>query len=108
AGGDVGPQRALRVGGRRRAALSTYERVLRLKRLRLRGWQREALTWGLVVLSVLLALTGLVGAWGIIVLPVVAALVLKAHDLLSVRLASGAPLPIGSPPVEGVNGNEPP
>ena len=91
--------------------MSTYERVLRLKHLRLRGWQREALTWGMVVLSVLLALTGLVEAWGVLVLPVLAALVLKAHDLLSARLSSGAPLPTGSPALEtrsGANGNEPP
>ena len=96
--------------------MSTYERVLRLKHLRLRGWQREALTWGMVVLSVLLALTGLINAWGILVLPVLAALVLKAHDLLSVRLAGGAPLPTG-PAIggsgtgangSGTNGNEPP
>ena len=56
--------------------MSTYERVLRLKHLRLRGWQREALTWGTVVFAVLLALTGRVSPWGIVVLPLVAAALL--------------------------------
>lgn len=99
--------------------MSTYERVLRLKHMRLRGWQREALTWGLAVLSVLLTLTGLVSPWAILVLPLVMAAVLKAHDLLTGRLAAGAPLPVGlahegansnggTNSNEGPNSNEPP
>jgi hypothetical protein len=93
--------------------VSAYERVLRLKHIRLRGWQREALTWGTVVVAVLLALTGIVTPWGIVVLPLVAAGLLKAHDLLSVRLAAGLPLPgtSGGPPPDAggaSNGNEPP
>ena len=69
--------------------MSTYERVLRLKHLRLRGWQREALTWGMVVLSVLLALTGLIEPWGILVLPVLAASWALGRRGLALRLCLG-------------------
>lgn len=85
--------------------MSRYERVLRLKHLRLTGWQREGLTWGLGVLAVLLALSGLLSPWGIVVLPVLAAVVLKGHDLLTGRLASEFTLPASD---AGGDGNEPP
>lgn len=86
--------------------MSRYERVLRLQHLRLTGWQREGLTWGLGVLAVLLALSGLVSPWGVVVLPVLAAVVLKGHDLLAGRLADGIVLPSAAD--AGPDSNEPP
>ncbi len=67
-----------------------YDRVLRLRHVHLSGWQREVLTWGSLVLSVLLALTGLVSPWGILLLPAALAVVVKGHDLLLGRLPMAA------------------
>jgi hypothetical protein len=94
--------------------VSRYERLLRLHHLRLNGWHREGLTWGLGVLAVLLTAADLVSPWGIVVIPVLAALVLKGHDLLAGRLAAGTPLVPGAaraapdsnePPVEATGGS---
>jgi hypothetical protein len=65
---------------------SPYERLLRLRFLRFRPWQRESLTWGTLVLATLLALTGLVSPWAILLLPVLVAGVIKLHDLATPRL----------------------
>jgi hypothetical protein len=67
-----------------------YSRALRLRHLRLAGWHRELLGWGMVVLGALLALTGLLSPWGILVLPLLMAAVIKVHDALTGRLASAA------------------
>jgi hypothetical protein len=84
--------------------VSDYERLLRLHHLHMTGWQREMLSWGIVVLAVLLSLSGLVSPWGIVVLPLAVALVVKAQDLLAARLdvVAGAYVPTAP------DSNEPP
>jgi hypothetical protein len=69
-------------------APSPYERLLRLRFLRFRPWQRESLTWGVVVVATLLALTGLVSPWAIVLLPVLVAAAVKLHDLATPRLGT--------------------
>ncbi len=85
-------------------APSPYERLLRLRFLRFRAWQRESLTWGMLVVATLLALTGLVTPWVIPLLPVLVAAGVKLHDLATPRLEaaeralSGTPMsPTGTP-----------
>ncbi|HSP37822.1 MAG TPA: hypothetical protein VLR26_08715 [Frankiaceae bacterium] len=89
--------------------MSAYSRALRLQHVRLAGWQRELLSWGMVALAVLLALTGLLSPWGILVLPLLAAAVVKAHDSLTGRLASAAAAfrPDSSePPIQRTGGSD--
>ncbi|MDQ1636543.1 MAG: hypothetical protein QOJ32_3352 [Frankiaceae bacterium] len=69
---------------------SVYERLLRLRHLRLRPWQREALTWGVLVLATLLAMTGLVSPWVILLLPLLVSAAVKLHDLATPRLEAAA------------------
>jgi hypothetical protein len=58
-------------------------RLLRLRRLRLRTWQRAVLLDGSFALAVLLALADLVSAWAVLVLPVLVAMLIKAHDVVA-------------------------
>jgi hypothetical protein len=68
--------------------MNTYERVLGLRHVRLTGWQRELLGWGVLVVSVLLTLADLISPWGILLLPLAVALLIKTQDLLSGRLTA--------------------
>jgi hypothetical protein len=69
---------------------NVYERLLRLQHLRLRPWQREALTWGVLVLGTLLAMTGLVSPWVILLLPLLVSAAVKLHDLATPHLGAAA------------------
>ena len=64
-----------------------YPSLLRLRHIRLRGWQRAVLGEGMAVVGVLLSMADLASAWSILVLPVAVAGVVKAHDLLAGLLA---------------------
>ena len=63
-----------------------YPRLLGLRRLRLRAWQRAVLGEGSLVLAALLVLADLASAWALLVLPVLVAALVKAHDLVAGRL----------------------
>lgn len=69
---DVAPQRR-----------PLYARLLRLRSLRLRAWQRVVLGEGSLVLAVLLVLADLASAWALAVLPVLVAVLVKAHDVVA-------------------------
>lgn len=77
--------------------MSGYDRALRLKHLRLRGWQRETFSWGAFVLAVLLSLTGRVSPWGILLIPLAVAGLVKLHDLLVGRLRTFTAGPATAP-----------
>ena len=69
-----------------------YVRLLRLRHLRLRAWQRAVLGEGVLAGAVLLVLADLVSAWTLLVLPVLVAALVKAHDALAgVLPAPGTP-----------------
>ena len=70
-----------------------YPRVLRLRHLRLRGWQRLLLSDGAVLLSVLLVLADVASAWTLLVLPLAVAAVVKAHDVAAGLLAQTTTAP---------------
>lgn len=75
---------------------SAYARLLRLRRLRLTGWQRALLVEGVLVVGALLALADAVSAWTVVVLPVAVAAAVKAQDVLTGLLdppESAAPSP---------------
>ena len=63
-----------------------YPRLLRLRWLRLRAWQRAVLGEGSLVLAVLLVLADLASAWALLVLPVLVAGLVKAHDAVAGQL----------------------
>lgn len=63
-----------------------YPRLLRLRHIRLSGWQRVALGDAPLALAVLLVLADLASAWTIVALPAAVAVVVKAHDLLAGQL----------------------
>ena len=65
-----------------------YPRLLRLKHIRLNGWQRAALVEGMVLVGALAALADKATAWTPLVLPIAAAAVVKFHDVLSGLLPS--------------------
>jgi hypothetical protein len=52
------------------------------------GWQRALLLEGVFVVAVVLVLAGNASAWTLLVLPVVAAVVVKANDLIAGGLKS--------------------
>ena len=60
-----------------------YPRVLGLRCLRLRAWQRAVLGEGSFVLAVLLVLADLASAWALLVLPVLVAVLVKVHDVVA-------------------------
>ncbi len=62
-------------------------RLLRLRHLQPRPWQRALVADGTVVLTLLLVLADLVSAWALVVLPLAVALVVKAHDVVGGQLA---------------------
>ena len=68
-----------------------YPRLLRLRRLRLRGWQRVLLSDGSLLLSVLLVLADLATAWTLLVLPFAVAAVVKLHDVAAGLLPPHTP-----------------
>lgn len=63
-----------------------YWRMLRLRAIRPGTAMRVALVEGLAFAGVLLALAGATSVWAILVLPIVAAVVVKANDLIAVQL----------------------
>ena len=67
-----------------------YVRLLRLRSLRLRAWQRAVLGEGALALAVVLVLADLASAWALLVLPVLVAGLVKAHDLVA-SLGPGTP-----------------
>lgn len=69
---------------------STYERLLRLRHLRFPAWQREGLTWGVLVLATLLAMTGLVSPWAILLLPLLVSAAVKLHDIATPHIDNAA------------------
>ena len=71
-----------------------YVRLLRLRHLRLRAWQRAVLGEGALVLAVLLVLADLASAWALLVLPVVVAAVVKAHDVVAGLLLDTPTAPV--------------
>ena len=60
-----------------------YVRLLRLRRLRLRAWQRAVLGEGALAVAVLLVLADRAAAWALLVLPVLVAVVVKVHDVVA-------------------------
>ena len=64
-----------------------YPRLLRLRHLHLRGWQRIVLGEGALGAAVLLVLADLASAWTLLVLPVAVAAVVKLHDVVEGLLA---------------------
>ena len=68
-----------------------YARVLRLRALRLRGWQRVLVSDGSLVLAVLLVLADLATAWTLLVLPLAVAAVVKLHDVAAGLLGAQTP-----------------
>jgi hypothetical protein len=71
---------ASRTAPERRAPL--YWRVLRLRHVHPNGWQRAVLLEGMVAAALVLVLAGVASLWTLLALPVVAALLVKIHDLL--------------------------
>ncbi len=68
-----------------------HARLLRLRHLRLRAWQRAGLLDGSVVLAVLLVLADLVSAWALLVLPLTVAVLVKVHDVAAGLSGPGTP-----------------
>jgi hypothetical protein len=60
-----------------------YPKVLRLRHVHPNGWQRAALVEGMVLLGALAALADRATSWAPVILPVVAAGVVKFHDVLA-------------------------
>jgi hypothetical protein len=68
-------------------------------------------SWGTVAVAVLLTMAGVISPWGIVVLPLTVALVVKAHDLMTVRLrslADGFARDNEEPPTPRVRGSSEP
>jgi hypothetical protein len=60
-----------------------YPRLLRLQNVHPNGWQRAALVEGMALLGALAALADRATSWAPLILPVVAAGVVKFHDVLA-------------------------
>lgn len=75
----------------RRAPL--YWRALRLHHVHPNGWQRAVLLEGVIGAAVVLVLAGIASLWTLLVLPVVAAILVKLHDVLKGGLVAPAPAP---------------
>jgi hypothetical protein len=67
-----------------------YWRVLRLRHVHPNGWQRVLLVEGVLAVALLLVLAGKASTWTLLVLPVVAALLVKANDLIAGGLQGGS------------------
>jgi hypothetical protein len=87
-----------------------YWRLLRLRTIHPNGWQRAILVEGVGALAVVLVLADAASAWTLLALPLVAAAVVKGHDVLASMLpARKADLEApGAEPVEGVRGVDEP
>jgi hypothetical protein len=77
---------------------SYYARVLRLRTLHLRSWQRALFVEGAVALAILIVLADLASAWLILVFPVVLAVVVKFNDVVCGLLKSTPDAPTVDPP----------
>jgi hypothetical protein len=71
-----------------------YARLLRLRHLRLRGWQRVLLSDGVLLLAGLLVLADVATAWTLLVLPVAVAAVVKLHDVAAGLLPQTPTAPV--------------
>ena len=69
--------------GKVMASTPLYPRLLRLRHVHPRAWQRAVLGEGMAGVGALLAMADLASAWSILVLPVAVAGIVKAHDLLA-------------------------
>ena len=65
-----------------------YSRLLGLRRLRLRPWQRAVLGEGSLAAAALLVLADLATAWALLVLPLAVAALVKLHDVVAGLLAT--------------------
>lgn len=95
-GGDAGNQRggSLRgddAGEPGEVGRPLYLRLLGVRHLAPRGWQRALLAEGSVVLALLIALADLASAWVLVVLPLTVATVVVYHDLLEGALRRRRP-----------------
>jgi hypothetical protein len=70
-----------------------YWRLLRLRHVHPNGWQRAVLLEGMVAVALVLVLAGVASLWTLLALPVVAASLVKVHDLLvgGIRRAARPP-----------------
>ena len=68
-----------------------YPRLLGLRSLRLRAWQRAVLGEGSLALAVLLVLADLTSAWTLLVLPLGVAALVKLHDVVAGLLPGPGP-----------------
>jgi len=82
-----------------------YWRALRLQHVRPNGWQRAMLVEGVLTVAIVLTLADVATAWTLVVLPVVAALIVKGHDLLAAQLRRPSD---GPPPGAGTRTAPPP
>jgi hypothetical protein len=64
-----------------------YWRALRLRHVQPNGWQRAVLLEGVIGAAVVLVLADVATLWTLLVLPIVAAVVVKLHDVLKGALA---------------------
>jgi hypothetical protein len=71
-----------------RARRPLYPRLLRLRHLRLRGWQRVLLSDGALLAAGVLVLADLATAWTLLALPLAVAGVVKLHDVAAGLLAA--------------------
>jgi hypothetical protein len=60
-----------------------YWRLLRLRHVHPNGWQRALLVEGVFAVAVVLVLAGKASIWTLLVLPVLAAVLVKANDLIA-------------------------
>ena len=74
-----------------------YPRLLRLRHIAPKAWQRALLGEGALAVAVLLVLADLASAWTLLVLPVAVAAVVKAHDLTAGLLARRPPPDVTEP-----------
>jgi hypothetical protein len=75
-----------------------YPRLLQLKNVHPNGWQRAALVEGMALLGALAALADRATSWAPLILPVVAAGVVKFHDVLAGVLPESRSRRHASPP----------
>jgi hypothetical protein len=85
-----------------------YWRVLRLRSVHPNGWQRAILVEGVGAVAVILVLADVASAWTLLALPLVAAAVVKGHDVLAAMLpARKVHAPVAEPGGEARMVDEP-